>query len=76
MGQGGRRVQRLPLGAMVRPLLMLVLGIGAGFALWRLLMLEPGVTPGARSPGSERLTRGDRAALERLLHDGPPRSRP
>ena len=69
-------MQRLPFGAMVRPLLLLVVGIVAGFAVWRLLMLDPEVTPGARAPGSERLTRGDRAALERLLRDGPPRSRP
>jgi len=71
MGKGGRRgTTRLPRGAVVRPVAMLVTGVAVGLLVWRVLTLEPpGVT-------HERISRDDRAALGRLLRGGPPRPTP
>jgi hypothetical protein len=52
-----------PRSAVVRPLVILALGIVATVALWQYLMLEPG---GARM---ERLSPGDRQALDHVMRD-------
>lgn len=52
-----------PRSAVVRPLVILALGIVATVTLWQYLMLEPGGTR------IERLSPGDRQALDRVLHD-------
>jgi hypothetical protein len=71
MARGDRRETRLPRGVVVRPVAMLVAGVGLGFVLWRVLTLEP-----SSARPTERITRGERAALERLLRSGPARSTP
>jgi hypothetical protein len=67
MLQDGRRGQGMPLEAVVRPLAMLVAGVAVSAALWHVLMLDPGVPAGQRGLSAERLSQGDRTALERLL---------
>ena len=67
MLQDGRRGQGMPLGAVVRPVVMLVAGVAASAVLWRVLMLDPGGPGGERGLSAEHLSHTDRAALERLL---------
>ena len=52
-----------PRSAVLRPLVILALGIVAAVALWQFLMLEPG------GPRIERLSPADRQALDRVMHD-------
>ena len=52
-----------PRSAVVRPLVILALGIVATVALWQYLMIEPA---GAHM---ERLSPADRQALDRVMHD-------
>jgi hypothetical protein len=55
-----------PRSAVVRPLVLLALGITATVVLWQYLMLDPGGTGGVRT---ERLSPGDRQALDHVLRD-------
>ena len=52
-----------PRSAVLRPLVILAVGIVATVALWQYLMLEPG------GRGMERLSPGDRQALDHVLRD-------
>jgi hypothetical protein len=52
-----------PRSAVLRPLVILALGIVATVALWQYLMLEP------RGARTERLSPGDRQALDHVLRD-------
>jgi hypothetical protein len=52
-----------PRSAVLRPLVILALGIVATVALWQYLMLQPGGTR------IERLSPGDRQALDHVLRD-------
>jgi hypothetical protein len=52
--------------AFVGPLLMLLAGALAGALLLRNLLFEP--PSGVGRTATERLSQGDRVALERLLH--------
>jgi hypothetical protein len=53
--------------ALVRPLVMLAVGVGASVAIWHVLMAEPW-RPRVETVRAERLNQGDRHALERVLH--------
>ena len=63
MRKDGRRQARGPGVALLRPLVMLALGVLAGIAMWRVLEFEPG---DGFEP-AERLSHQDRHALERML---------
>jgi hypothetical protein len=56
--------------ALVRPLLVLALGVGASVGIWHLLMAEPW-RPRGETVRVERLNQGDRQALQRVLHGTP-----
>lgn len=63
----GGRSGGVPALVFVRPLLILAAGAAAGAVAWWVLMHEPRTGPGAVGRMHERLSRGDRVALERLL---------
>ena len=52
--------------ALVRPLVLLAVGVGASVAMWHVLMAEPW-RPHGEAVRAERLDRGDRQALDRVL---------
>jgi len=52
--------------ALVRPLVVLALGVGVSVGIWHLLMAEPW-RPRDETVRVERLNQGDRQALERVL---------
>jgi hypothetical protein len=56
--------------ALVRPLLVLALGVGASVGIWHLLMAEPW-RPRGETVRVERLNQSDREALQRVLHGTP-----
>jgi len=66
MADKGRR-RTPPKRALIGPLVMLASGMAAGVVLWHFLMLDQGPSIGVQAM-PERLSRQDRQALDRLLH--------
>lgn len=63
MRRDGRRVERRPRGAVLRPLALLVAAALTGFGVWHLLVRDD---PGPRRDG-EQITRHDPQVLDDFL---------
>ncbi len=67
MAKQAARRRTPPKHTLIGPLVMLVSGMAVGLVMWRFLMLEPPRPSIERWPASERLSRQDREALDRIL---------
>ena len=68
MADGRRERRAAPRRALIGPLVMLVGGAAVTAAVWRFLMIDPGVTP-VQVGVPEHLSAADRGALDRVLAD-------